>query len=161
MYIVSQKFFCACEDGWFLMCGKWESCIHDILGSTPDHKHTPLRVTCGTLGSTRDHKHTPLRVTYGTLGSIRAHKHTPLRVTYGTLGSTRDHKHTPLRVTCSTHYCTVTVTSALAFTQFLTEAKGFWLILYIYTQTHTHTHMHIRETDQGKLMSKSPALCRS
>ena len=107
MYIVSQKFFCACEDGWFLMCGKWESCIHDILGST------------------------------------------------------RDHKHTPLRVTCSTHYCTVTVTSALAFTQFLTEAKGFWLILYIYTQTHTHTHMHIRETDQGKLMSKSPALCRS
>ena len=143
MYIVSQKFFCACEDGWFLMCGKWESCIHDILGSTRDHKHTPLRVTCGTLGS------------------IRAHKHTPLRVTYGTLGSTRDHKHTPLRVTCSTHYCTVTVTSALAFTQFLTEAKGFWLILYIYTQTHTHTHMHIRETDQGKLMSKSPALCRS
>jgi hypothetical protein len=78
---------------------------------------------------------------HDTLGSIHDHKHTPMRVTCDTLGSILDHKHTPMRVTCSTHYCTFTVTSDLAFTLFLTDAKGFWLTLYIYTQIHTNMHI--------------------
>ena len=159
------------------MCGNLESRIHDTSGGTRDHKHTPMRVTCDTLssicdykhtpmrvtcdtlGNTRDHKHTLMRFTCDTLGSVRDHKHTPMMVTCDTLGSTRDHKHTPMRVTCSTHYCTFTVTSAIAVTLFLTNAKGFWLTLCIYTQIHTHAYCE--KLANTKLMSKSPALFRS
>ena len=81
MYSVSQKFLQVCGRRVLLMCSKWESHIHD------------------------------------------------------TLGSIRDHKYMPMRVTCSTHYCTFTVMSALAFTLFPTDMKGFWLTLYIYTHT--------------------------
>jgi positive regulator of sigma E activity len=62
---------------------------------------------------------------------------------HDTSGSLRDHEHMPMMVTCSTHYCLFTVTSAVAFTLFLTDAKGFWLTLYIYTQIHTHTHTNV------------------